>query len=457
MANNTQAFMGLDKAFKAYDIRGRLPDELNAEVARQVGLAYAAEFAPRKVVVGHDIRLSSPEIAEALISGLLDAGVSVYEIGQCGTEEVYFATFHYGLDGGLMVTASHNPKDYNGIKLVRESARPVSADTGLMAIKARIQPGIPLPSGPRGIRQKLEHRPDYIEHLLGYVDFTALKPLRIVVNPGNGGAGPVIEALAGRLPFEFIPLHAEPDGHFPNGVPNPLLPENREETARAVRAHKADLGVAWDGDFDRCFFFDERGEFVETYYLNGLLAGLLLRKAGGGKAVYDPRLTWATIAAIQAAGGEAVISKSGHSYMKAKLREVDGVYAGEVSGHHYFRDFGYCDSGMIPWLLIAELLCRSGKSLSSLVAEAEKAHPCSGEINLEVSDPEDALARLEAKFGPRARNVERIDGLSFEYPDWRFNLRKSNTEPLVRLNVETRGDRNLLRQKTEEILAVIRA
>lgn len=438
--------------FKAYDIRGRLPDELNEDIARRIGRAYADYLRPRKVVVGYDIRLSSPAISEAVIQGLLEGGADVYEIGQCGTEEVYFATFDNKMDGGIMVTASHNPKDYNGMKLVREESKPISGDTGLLDIKTLAEenefPKVAVP----GRRFALDHTGRYVEHLLGYVDRSQLKPLKIVVNAGNGGAGRVIDLLEPHLPFEFVKVHHEPDGNFPNGVPNPLLEENRAATADAVRAHGADLGLAWDGDFDRCFFFDERGEFVEGYYIVGLLAEACLRKQPGQKIVHDPRLTWNTIDLCQQLGGIAVQSKTGHAFIKERMRKEDAAYGGEMSAHHYFRDFAYCDSGMIPWLLVVELVCRSGRPLSALLNERMSKFPASGEINRKLRDAAATLKAAEERYGVGAKSIDHTDGLSIEFEDWRFNLRASNTEPVVRLNVEARGDAQLMRAKTEELL-----
>lgn len=445
-------------AFKAYDIRGRVPDELDAEVAYAIGRAYVELTAAKRVVVGRDVRLSSPELCAAVAEGLMDAGADVYNIGLCGTEEVYFSVFHRGMSGGIMVTASHNPMDYNGMKLVREDAKPVSGDSGLGTIKERVVTGNGwrVPSR-RGTRHALDTRRDYVRHLLGYVDRHALRPLTIVCNAGNGCAGPVIDALEHELPFKFIKLQHEPDGSFPNGIPNPLLPENRAVTAEAVRAHGADLGLAWDGDFDRCFFFDGEGGFVEGYYLVGLLARTLLTTHPGAKIVHDPRLTWGTIAAVKAAGGLPVLSKTGHAFIKERMRLEDAIYGGEMSAHHYFRDFRYCDSGMIPWLLVAELVSRSGQSLKQLVAAQQAAYPVSGEINRKVGNPDRVIAAAEAAYLPQATHMDQVDGLSLEYPDWRFNLRKSNTEPILRLNVESRGDASLMQAKTAELLALIDA
>jgi phosphomannomutase len=440
--------------FKAYDVRGRVPDQLNEDIARRIGAAFAEVIQPRQVVVGHDIRLTSESIKTALSDGLRDAGVDVYDIGQCGTEEIYFATAHAGVDGGIVVTASHNPKDYNGMKFVRAGARPISGDSGLRDIQALAERN-EFSRRERGGFEPLDTASPYIDHLLSYIDVDALKPLKLVVNAGNGGAGAVIDRLESRLPFEFIKLMHEPDGNFPNGVPNPLLPENRSLTREAVIEQGADLGIAWDGDFDRCFFFDETGEFIEGYYLVGLLAEAFLRRNGGNRIVYDPRLTWNTQEIVGRLGGEAVQSKTGHAFIKERMREEDAIYGGEMSAHHYFRDFAYCDSGMIPWLLVTELISQRGQPLSAMVAERMAAFPCSGEINREVEDPVALLENIESRYSAGAESVEHIDGLSVSYADWRFNLRMSNTEPVVRLNVESRGDRALMEARTAELLGVI--
>ncbi len=444
--------------FKAYDIRGRLPDELNEDIAYRIGRSFAQVLSARHLVVGHDIRLTSPGLCDAVVEGIRDAGCDVTHIGQCGTEEIYFATFAGGYDGGLVVTASHNPMDYNGIKFVREGARPVSGDDGLPEIKALAESGNFDGADRRGELHRATDKRPYIDHLLGYIDeLEALKPLKLVVNAGNGGAGPVIDLLEEHLPFDFIKVHHQPDGHFPNGIPNPLLPENRTATAEAVIAHDADMGIAWDGDFDRCFFFDEQGRFVEGYYLVGMLGEAFLRKHGGGTIVHDPRLTWNTIDRVQALGGKAVQSKTGHSFIKQRMRQEDALYGGEMSAHHYFRDFAYCDSGMIPWLLVAELVSKSGKPLSEWVNEGIDNYPCSGEINSVVADPHAALDRVAQHFADQDPVIDRTDGLSMEFPAWRFNLRLSNTEPVVRLNVESRGDETLMKGRTEKLLELIRA
>ncbi|WP_303295688.1 phosphomannomutase [Phascolarctobacterium faecium] len=447
------------KAFKAYDVRGVVPTEVNAEMAYRVGRVFAAMFAAEKVVVGHDIRLSGRELVDALTEGLRHGGSDVIDIGQCGTEMIYFATAHLDADGGIMVTASHNPAEYNGMKLVRRGARPISADTGLMEIADMVVdskdfPHVKVPGKTEGAVRRYDIMPEYIEHLLGYIDIKSLKPLKIVANPGNGGAGPVLNELAKYLPFEFIKINEIPDGTFPNGVPNPLLVPNREATAKLVREYQADLGVAWDGDFDRCFLFDEKAEFIEGYYIVGLLAEVFLRKQPGAKIMYDPRLTWNTQEVVDAAGGVAVRCKSGHAFLKECMRANEVLYGGEMSAHHYFKDFSYCDSGMIPWLLVAELLCTSGKTLSELVEERMEKFPCSGEINRKVEDSAAVLAAIEAEYAPGGQ-VDKLDGLSIDYSEWRFNVRVSNTEPVMRLNVETRGDKKLLAEKTAELLELI--
>ena len=443
--------------FKAYDLRGRIPDELNEDVAYRVGRGYAGFLSPRRVVIGRDIRLTSPALADALASGLTDSGVDVYDIGVCGTEGVYFATFDGGYDGGVMVTASHNPADYNGMKFVREGSRPVSGDNGLKEIRANAERG-DLTAPPRpGLRRTVDIAEAYVAHLMSYVDPTKLRPLKIVVNAGNGGAGQVVDRLEPRLPYEFVKVHHEPDGRFPNGIPNPMLEENRRPTVEAIRRHGADFGIAWDGDFDRCFLFDEHGGFIDGYYIVGLLASVLLRGEPGGRVVHDPRLTWNTVEMVRAAGGVPVLCKSGHAFIKDKMRAVDAVYGGEMSAHHYFRRFAYCDSGMIPWLLVAQLLGETGRTLSELVGERMRAFPASGELNYRVPDARGAIAAVESAYGKGALGVDRTDGVSFEFADWRFNLRSSNTEPLLRLNVEARASEGLMRDKTAEVLAVLEA
>ena len=443
--------------FKAYDVRGRVPDQLNDDIARRIGRAYADVVKPRQVVVGHDIRLTSEAIKAAVTEGLLEQGVDVYDIGLCGTEEIYFATSHAGMDGGIAITASHNPKDYNGMKFVREESRPISGDTGLFDIKKLAEQDQFTPAAERGQWYPLNTSEAYVQHLLSYVDTASLKPLKIVVDAGNGGAGRVVDLLEQHLPFEFIKLHHNADGNFPNGVPNPLLPENRVAATAAVRDHEADLGLGWDGDFDRCFFYDEDGNFIEGYYVVGLLAEAFLKQQGPARIVHDPRLTWNTVDIVQSLGGEAVQSKTGHAFIKERMRLENAVYGGEMSAHHYFRDFAYCDSGMIPWLLVAGLISSSGQPLSRLVAERMAAYPCSGEINRTIENPMAVLTKIEAVYRDQAESVEHVDGLSMSMGEWRFNVRMSNTEPLVRLNVESRGDQALMKEKTTELLALIDA
>ncbi len=441
--------------FKAYDVRGQIPNQLNPDVCYRIGNATAKYLDARKIVVGRDMRLSSEEFAEAVVRGLTEAGADVHDIGLCGTEMVYFATSHLEADGGIMVTASHNPADYNGLKLVRQEARPISMDSGLADIRALAETDERSTAAAPGEVHQPDVFDDYIKHMLGYIDAGGLKPLKLVVNAGNGCAGIGVDGLEKHLPFEFVKVHHEPDGTFPNGIPNPMLLENQAVTTDAVIEHGADMGIAWDGDFDRCFLFDENGTFIEGYYIVGLLAESILAHNPGGKIVHDPRMTWNTLEIVERAGGEAIQSKSGHSFIKEKMREVDGIYGGEMSAHHYFRDFSYADSGMIPWLLAAELLCTSGKSLSELVGERMAMYPASGEINRQVEDATATLQTLHDMYSTDALDVDDTDGYSFEFADWRFNIRMSNTEPVVRLNVETRGDEALMNRKTEEILAVL--
>jgi len=443
------------ECFKAYDVRGRVPDQLNETIAWRIGKAFAAIIEPRRVVVGHDIRLSSQTIQSALVEGLRDSGVDVFDIGLCGTEEIYFATAHGDMDGGIVITASHNPADFNGMKFVREQARPVSGDTGLKEIRELAEVGRFPPASRRGGLEPLDFSSAYISHLLSQIHVPSLKPLKIVTNPGNGGAGRVIDRLADELPFEFIHLQHEPDGRFPNGVPNPMLEENRAVTRQAVLDNDAHMGIAWDGDFDRCFFFDHQGRFVEGYYLVGLLAEAYLREHPGQAVVHDPRLVWNTREIVKRHGGRAVQCKTGHAFIKEKMRLEDAVYGGEMSAHHYFRDFYYCDSGMIPWLKVAGLVSRDERPLADLVAECQARYPCSGEINRKVQDPAATLKTVQDHYRDTARATDFTDGLGMEFADWRFNLRLSNTEPVVRLNVESRGDAGLMKSRTAELLAMV--
>ncbi|WP_262021726.1 phosphomannomutase [Vibrio quintilis] len=449
----------LVRAFKAYDIRGRLPEELNEEIAYRIGRGYSDYLKAKKVAVGYDIRLSSESLANALQKGLIDGGAEVLDLGLVGTEEVYFATSHLKLDGGIMVTASHNPKEYNGMKLIREQSKPISGDSGLDEIKHLVATQDYTQSEDIVLYESKSQRYDicgeYTQHLLGYLNRDVLRPLRIVVNAGNGAAGHMLDNLEAYLPFEFIKINHNPDGNFPNGIPNPLLPENRQATIDAVIEHKADFGVAWDGDVDRCFLFDENGQFIEGYYIVGMLAQAFLNKEPKTKIIHDPRLTWNTIDVVTKAGGIAVQSKTGHAFIKERMRQEDAVYGGEMSAHHYFRDFAYCDSGMLPWLLIAELVSEQGQSLSQFVEKAQNSYPISGEINRHVSDAKSAVQRVLDVFSDSAVITDKTDGISMEFGDWRFNLRSSNTEPVVRLNVESRGNPELVEVKTKQILALL--
>jgi len=445
--------------FKAYDIRGKVPYELDEELAYKIGLAYSAIINPGKVVVGYDVRLESLSLTKALISGLIDSGSSVINIGLCGTEEVYFHTFsneNIGVGGGIMVTASHNPKGYNGMKMVSRGSRPISLSDGLKDIHDYIlnSPN-PTFSGSKGSELLKEDKTSYISHLTEYVDIKKLKPLKIVVNPGNGPAGIVIKLLEKFLPFEFVYINEQPDGNFPNGVPNPMIPENRIATSEAVIYNKADFGIAWDGDFDRCFLFDENGEFIEGYYIVGLLAENFLKKYPNQKIIHDPRLTWNTIDIVKEHGGVPLQCKSGHSFIKEKMRQENAIYGGEMSAHHYFRQFAYCDSGMLPWLLVSELINKTGDNLSVLVGNRISKFPCSGEINYKVENTAEIIKRLEDHFAAKNPRIDRMDGISLEFTDWRFNLRESNTEPLIRLNLEVKGEEESISERIAEIEAVI--
>ncbi|MDR1658905.1 MAG: phosphomannomutase, partial [Desulfovibrio sp.] len=447
--------------FKAYDIRGRVPEDLDASIAWALGYAFAQNFAARNVVVGRDARLSGPALRAALTKGLADGGARVTDIGLCGTEEIYYAASRQGFDGGVMITGSHNPADENGFKLVRGGAIPVSADSGLHELKAAVGGLLNAPPPARRPRlstpgpRSLSFRGKYVRWLAEYgrAPCPARKPLKILADAGNGCAGLVLEELAPLLPFEFVFRRMEANGHFPGGVPNPLLPEKREETAGAVRESGADMGIAFDGDFDRCFFYDGEGNFIEGYYCVGILAKELLRRCPGARIIHDPRVYWNTREIALAAGGVPVMGKTGHAFIKEKMREENALYGGEMSGHHYFRDFAFCDSGMLPWLLVASLLSRTGQSLAGLAAERMAAWPCSGEINRRVPNAGELMKRIRDRYAAQAAYEDRLDGVNLEFRDWRFNLRMSNTEPILRLNVESRANRALLEDKTAELLA----
>lgn len=448
--------------FKAYDIRGQLGTELNTEIAYRIGRAFATFLKPKKVVVGWDVRETSPELKDAFAQGVLDFGADVVDLGMCGTEEVYFGTKFLNAEGGCMVTASHNPINYNGMKMVREEAKPISADTGLADIKAMAETETYAEKAATpGKLTVIDNRAAYVEHLMTYIDIAGLKPMKLAVNAGNGAAGPTLDAIEAALlakgaPIEFIKINHEPNAAFPNGIPNPLLHEQQPVTGKAVKDNKADIGIAWDGDFDRCFFWDEDANFIEGYYIVGLLAEAFLVQRPGSKIVYDPRLVWNTVEIVEASGGEAIQSVSGHAFIKERMRKEDAVYGGEMSAHHYFKDFAYADSGMIPWLLIIDLLSRKQTTLKALVEERMAKFPSPGEINSKVADADEAMNRVEAAYKDSAKKIEKVDGLSVEFDEWRFNLRKSNTEPVIRLNVETRADKELMDEKTQELLALIR-
>jgi phosphomannomutase len=452
--------------FKAYDIRGKLGEQLNTDIAYRIGRAFAQHTQAKTVVVGGDIRLTSEELKHALAEGLMAGGSNVIDLGLAGTEHIYFATSHLQCDGGIVVTASHNPIDYNGMKLVRENSKPISGDTGLFDIQALAEKNDFIDVATVGTLTTADISQAYTEHLLTYIENKNITPLKLVVNAGNGTAGPALDAIesafnALNVPVEFIKVHHQPDGNFPNGIPNPLLIENRAATRNAVIEHGADMGIAWDGDFDRCFLFDENGDFIEGYYIVGLLADNFLSKIAGNKAeakiIHDPRLTWNTIDITEQAGGKAIQSKTGHAFIKERMRSEDAIYGGEMSAHHYFRDFFYCDSGMIPWLLIAELVCLRKQPLSNLVKERIAAYPSSGEINNKITNPKAAIARVFAFYQEQAQVIDKTDGISMEFGNWRFNLRSSNTEPVVRLNVESKADVALMQEKTEQVLALLLA
>lgn len=451
--------------FKAYDIRGRLGIDLDAPIAGRIGRAFARALRARRVVLGRDCRESSAELMQAVAAGLIAEGVEVLDLGLCGTEEMYFATTHFDACGGIEVTASHNPMDYNGMKLVRKGSAPLDTATGLAQIKALAEAEDFGPARPGGVIRPAEGaRAAYVARVLSFVDPAALPPLKILVNCGNGAAGPTFDAIAAALqaagaPLTFERLHHDPDGRFPNGIPNPLLPENQPVTAQAVRACGADLGVAFDGDFDRCFLFDETGTFVEGEYVVALLAEAFLADHPGAAIVHDPRVVLGTRDAIARAGGRAVQARTGHAFLKQALRDHDAPYGGEMSAHHYFRDFVYCDSGMIPWLLVAALIGRTGRSLGDLVGRMRADFPSSGEVNFHITDTIAARARVLAAFEAQAQARDDTDGVSLEFPQWRFNLRSSNTEPVLRLNIEASraagGSAELVRTRLTQIRRLI--
>ena len=439
-------------SFKAYDIRGQLPHEINPEIAYRVGNATAEYLSAKKMILGRDIRASSKELSESMALGLMDAGVDVIDIGECGTENVYYATGELKSCGGIMVTASHNPSDYNGFKIVSENAKPISSKTGLLDIRKLAESDKRLISETRGNLEQRDFNQSYVKKILSFIDSDSINKLKVVMNPGNGGAGVYAELISKNMPIEIIKQNFDPDSSFPNGIPNPMLEENRASTSQAVIDNKADVGIAWDGDFDRCFFFDEKGNFIEGYYLVGLLAKSFLNKNRNEKVIYDPRLTWNTIDVVERYGGDAIQCQSGHSFIKKSMRDNDAVYGGEMSAHHYFRDFYYCDSGMIPWLLILEMISKEKIPLSQMIQRYRERYPVSGEINLKVNNIKTIIDSIKEYYLDDALGVDETDGVGMEFEKWRFNLRASNTEPLIRLNVESYNNESLMNEKTRELV-----
>jgi phosphomannomutase len=447
--------------FKAYDIRGEIGVNIDEAVVYRIGRAVAQHFRAKSVVIGFDARATSPAFAAAASQGARDAGADVITIGMAGTEEMYWAVTEFGACAGIEVTASHNPINYNGIKIVKSQSRPLDDAGDFQVIKALAgsQEWSTAEAG-KEIDRSAEARKAYVDCVLNFIDVEALRPLKVVVNSGNGAAGPTFDAVALRLlelgaPLEFIRVHHTPDATFPNGIPNPLLPKNHPATADVVKAENADFGVAFDGDFDRCFFFDETGQFVPGEYVVGLLASIFLEKEVGAKIVHDPRAIWNTQDIVAQKAGIAVQSKTGHAFIKQVMRSHEAVYGGEMSAHHYFRDFAYCDSGMIPWLLIAELVYRSGHSLGDCVKDRFAAFPSSGEINFKVADGGKAIGNVLSAYRADALSIDETDGVSVAFEDWRFNLRQSNTEPLVRLNVEGTGNVDALASHVSAIAKLL--
>ncbi len=442
--------------FKAYDIRGKVPSELNNDIAYKVGRAFVKLNNAKKVVIGRDVRESSPELANALANGFTDAGCDVIDLGLCGTEMIYFSTPYFDADGGVMITASHNPPEYNGLKFVKKGSVPMGYDSGLREVEQMIlNDDLGELATEKGEVKNVDIMTEFISALDKFYEADKIKPFKVVVNAGNGCVGPALDAIEDKLPIKMIKVFHKPDSSFPNGVPNPLLPGNRQSTIDAIKENNADLGVAWDGDYDRCFFFDENGNFIEGYYIVGLLAKSILKKNPGEKIVHDPRLIWNTVDIVKEAGGEAIVSVSGHAFIKQKMREVNAIYGGEMSAHHYFRDNAFSDSGMIPFLLVLQLMSDENKKLSELVGNMIEKYPCSGEINTTLDDPKAKIEELKEKYSDG--KLDELDGISVEYDNWRFNVRMSNTEPLLRLNVESKGDKELMQRKTDELLAIIRS
>lgn len=444
------------RVFKAYDVRGLYPNELDEDGAYRIGRAYAEHFEPRSIAVGRDMRLSAPSMAAAVIEGVADAGTDVLDIGLVGTEMVYFAVDERGLDGGICVTASHNPKDYTGMKIVRRGALPVGGDSGLAEIRELAGADLGA-SKKRGVVRQEDVWPGFVEKVLSFVDPDAMRPLRVVVDAANGMAGAMLPPVLDRLPqIEVVRCNFEPDGTFPNHEPNPLLPENREFIVRRTRDEDADLGVAYDGDADRCFFVDDTGEFVPGDFVTALLAQSVLEKEPGSKVIYDVRASWAVPKVIEEAGGTPLVNRVGHAFIKHRMRQEDAAFAGEVSAHYYFRDFSRADSGVVPFLLMLELLSRTGEKLSAILAPYRERYFLTGEINTPVADVPLKLQELKERYSAEGGRISHLDGLSVEFDDWHFNVRPSNTEPLLRLNLEALRE-NLMEEKRDEVLELIRA
>jgi len=443
------------KVFKAYDVRGIYPVELDEDGAYAIGRAYVEQFEPHRIAVGHDMRLSSPSMTEAVVRGAAEAGADVVEVGLVGTEMVYFAVGELGLDGGIAVTASHNPKEYTGMKIVRRGALPVGGDSGLLDIRARALSGARHETGPAGTVTQEDIWPRFVERVLSFIDVNAVKPLRVVIDAANGMAGVMLPPVLEHLPIEAVRCYFEPDGSFPNHEPNPLLPENREFIVRKVIEEQADLGVAFDGDADRCFFVDDSGEFVPGDFVTALLGESILEKEPGGKILYDVRASWAVPETIRRAGGVPLVNRVGHAFFKHRMREEGAVFGGEVSGHYYFRDFSQADSGVVPFLLMLELISKRGQKLSELWRPYRERYFITGELNTPVADVPLKLQELKERFGPEGE-VSHLDGLSVDAEEWHMNVRPSNTEPLLRLNLEALSP-ELMERKRDEVLEVIQS
>lgn len=446
------------KCFKAYDVRGEIGVDIDEDIAYRIGYAVAQHFDARSIVIGFDARETSPNFASAATKGAMKAGANVLDIGMAGTEEMYWAVTEFGACAGIEVTASHNPINYNGMKIVKSGSKPLDEMMDFQVIRALVGSQDWINSPRKGKLQNYasEARAKYVDRVLGFIDIAQLAPLKVVINSGNGAAGPTADAIVNCLkdkgaPIEFIHVNHRPDSTFPNGIPNPLLPENHAATADVVLHEGADLGVAFDGDFDRCFLFDHVGRFIPGEYVVGLLAAIFLDKEVDGKIVHDPRVVWNTQDIVAKKGGVAVQSKTGHAFIKQTMRVHSAIYGGEMSSHHYFRDFAHCDSGMIPWLLVAELVSESGRSLADWVNDRFEAFPSSGEANFRVDDAGPAIYRVLAAYQAEALSLDETDGVSLTFDNWRFNLRRSNTEPYVRLNIESRGCSELLAAKVADI------